>query len=295
MAIYIEGGDLAGKTTLGKKLAKRLGIPFLRPRNRGPNMSRLLLALARHRCAVVDRWWPSEWVYRTAEGQVPNLNLPELWSMNLLAERTGAVYVQLEPDEAKIMLRYAERPEDLPLAEILVIHGHYQLQNPSWWDYLPATRLVNPKIPTIIQTYEARLARAQAYPGFGIGSLTPDVLFVGEQLNPWARLSDALPFFSTQNKGACKSLYAILHGAGLRPSQVHLHNAYTQRGGPLLTAAMVAHLKPRRIIAMGNAAEAHLRVLDVPYQGHIPHPAWITRFDIGNLDRWITIVKELIA
>jgi hypothetical protein len=294
MAIFIEGCDLAGKTMYGKKLAAELGWPHEIKRCRGCNMTLQLLDQARIIRSVVDRWWPSEWVYRTAEGAIPAINPCEMWAMNLMAARSGSVYVQLEPDPDTVAKRYAARGETLELPIVQIINGHYQLHNKTWWKFLPDEPMINPKRDDVVQRARQNLKLAAAYPGQGIGSLQPEILIVGASANPRANTRDDEPFITVHHRGASRVLFHILNGCGYTPSQIHLHNAYSQKGKALLTAETIRFLNPFKIIALGeDAAQYMVELGNYPFY-LFTHPTWIFKNDYKNLNRYTGALQELL-
>lgn len=294
MSIIIEGCDLAGKTTLCWKIARELGIQHHHHNTRGPNQNVLGLAKA-ETPGVWDRWWPTEYVYRMAEGEPSDLNLTALWSMNLLAERHGCVYVQLEPSDEKLASRYSERGERHPLEYVVIVNYQYQLHAPKWWDMLPWARLVNPRMLEIHRYYLHQQARVAAYPGHGVGTLQEGkVLFVGDQISVRRGVSDDKPFISVYHRASCKILYTLLHGAGLRPSSVHICNAYSRRDTPLLDVQTYDYLKPRRVIALGEKANARCAALGIPVHGKLPHPSRSHSYDADSIGQWTQTLKEML-
>lgn len=91
MIIFMEGADRVGKTNIGQALAENLRIPYFRMGSQHDNwrkgkfkealefdQSYLLEFVKQTGCsAIIDRAWPSEWVYSRVYGRETNQELLE--------------------------------------------------------------------------------------------------------------------------------------------------------------------------------------------------------------------------
>lgn len=94
--IILEGPDRTGKTTLGLKMADRLGLGFYRKRALHGMRSETIRALSMNDC-VVDRSWLTDVHYSKAKGRSPGSSRADLYRYGLIAARYAAAVFKLVP------------------------------------------------------------------------------------------------------------------------------------------------------------------------------------------------------
>lgn len=131
--VIMEGPDGCGKTEIGNSLARQLGIPYFRMGTQHDNWRKgrfrdaleldqtylcSFLEQTRH-SVVIDRAWPSEWVYSEVFGRETNREL--LFDLDVRYAQMGAhIVIPLRRDYSKV------RPDELVTVEDLKkIHVGY--------------------------------------------------------------------------------------------------------------------------------------------------------------------------
>jgi len=301
MAVYVEGPNCVGKTTLCEELARILDWPiyYKRSADRGRAGSQtfdLCYPQTHAVRAIVDRWWPSEVIMAAVHQRPLGLTRTEQWVMSLRACRTGGVFILLSAPADLLAERWSQQEEPLESQQdVLAAAVMYAQRHRAWWSMMPSVRIRSEggvgfgheDLHKVIGVIKTTVASAEAFPrGKSTGTLERGkVLFVGDRVNPKSHVADHRPFFSRRDDSTCGFLYRIMERAGLKPKDVHLCNAYTKQGEPLLSPEMVALLEPAQVVALGDNAMALLTQWRIPHR-HLPHPSWIRRFDRENVDRY---------
>lgn len=129
MPIIIEGPDGAGKSTLAKSLADRLGMNILKmTANGGQSVQGYLQKLA---CdgVVIDRCWVSEQVYSDLFGREPRICDGDADALTALCGRVGIPIIVLLPPLHVVVSRLNARGDehaDVVCPNIAEIYRRYR-------------------------------------------------------------------------------------------------------------------------------------------------------------------------
>lgn len=129
MPIIIEGPDGAGKSTLAKSLADRLGMNILKmTANGGQSVPEYLQKLA---CdgVIIDRCWVSEQVYSDLFGREPRIGDDDAEALTGLCGRMGIPIIVLLPPLHVVVSRLNERGDeyaDVVCPNIAEIYRRYR-------------------------------------------------------------------------------------------------------------------------------------------------------------------------
>ena len=120
---------------------------------------------------------------------------------------------------------------------------------------------------------------------------------------PWARVvlvgdqvpdGVARPFGQTEEPSASSALSGLLDIAGLGERQVWIVNA-REKNGELLERAPLELLKPGVVVALGRVAAARLRAIGWDGFVEFPHPQYLRRFHLDQLEVWGEKLRQLTA
>ena len=226
--------------------------------------------------------------------------------MSLRAARLGHIFLLLGAPDEVLIARHRRLPNPHRSQEVMLETARtYRLgYREGWYTMMPPVRMhwVGQECPSeyvlqhICSTAKAETYRALQLPSaYSTGTLEPhQVLVVGDRVNPNSSVSDRRPFFTRQDGGTSGLLYWMLEEADLRPRDVHLCNAYSKTGVPLLRQALIDFLQPRIIIALGKSAATRLSSMRVPHHC-LPHPSWILRFDRSNLNSHVETLRQIVG
>lgn len=129
MPIIIEGPDGAGKSTLAKSLADRLGMNILKmTANGGQSVREYKQKLA---CdgVIIDRCWVSEQVYSDLFGREPRIGNDDAEALTALCGRMGIPIIVLLPPLHVVISRLNARGDeyaDIVCPNIPEIYKRYQ-------------------------------------------------------------------------------------------------------------------------------------------------------------------------
>ena len=129
MPIIIEGPDGAGKSTLAKSLADRLGMNILKmTANGGQSVSEYLQKLA---CdgVIIDRCWVSEQVYSDLFGREPRIGNDDAEALTKFCGRACIPIIVLLPPLHVVIGRLNERGDeyaDVVCPNITEIYKRYK-------------------------------------------------------------------------------------------------------------------------------------------------------------------------
>lgn len=129
MPIIIEGPDGAGKSTLAKSLADRLGMNILKmTANGGQSVPEYLQKLV---CdgVIIDRCWVSEQVYSDLFGREPRIDNDDAEALTELCGRVGIPIIVLLPPLHVVIDRLNERGDeyaDVVCPNITEIYKRYK-------------------------------------------------------------------------------------------------------------------------------------------------------------------------
>jgi len=134
-------------------------------------------------------------------------------------------------------------------------------------------------ITTVGEVYEKALELADVPPvdDESAGSMTPVAWFVGQQHNLRTIANGRERSNTCFSSGCGVHLYRALTVAGLDWSEIHLSNAYDDRGLPRNLLAKWETLGRPRVVALGLKASAALANNDVPHH-QVDHPSYARRF-----------------
>ena len=118
MIIIIEGPDGAGKTTLANLISKQTGYQLLhrtQPKNEEDKkrmMDEYIQVLKAGKNVIMDRAWYSELVYGPVMRDASVLTYPQMYELEKLAAKNGAIVIYCTAPEATLWKRCMRRGED---------------------------------------------------------------------------------------------------------------------------------------------------------------------------------------
>lgn len=267
MAIFLEGPDLSGKTTLAKRIAEATGRKYIKETVYGASVFNVMRKhLLMEEDVVVDRSYFSEAIYPMVQKRRScGLTFEELWYLALFTMRMGGAHLILCPNDEILKMRYGMRGNgQQSLSEILRVAEIYRRIEQLWWMPLEATITVSGMMEEEIvrqavhfaEAYEGTRKSYDMNIGHGWGSMkTGKILLVGERFNPRGKSRDKtrLPLAARRRQTTAGYLYAMLRAGMIGPRDVHIINAYERDGTPH-DGSVIALLQPRAIVALGDKA-----------------------------------------
>lgn len=301
MLILIEGVDLAGKSTLAKRLydvvTEREPEALVRTLHRGKPMASPLddyeLDIEEYipgsgTHIICDRWHLGEGVYGPLLRMDSLLNPPSRWHIEAFLRSRGALLVMAEtPDDDELRRRYDARGEDLltfdelKVADFLFNHHLAKsflpyIKAPITYDGLDAL------VEDIIKSAQLLESRAAAVSQFRtyIGPVHPRILLLGDRQN----LSDAARKRHSYHVTAFtpwpdSSGYFLINAMDpLTARDIGIANMFE-----LDVRKLVNVLGPEHLVSLGNAAHEMCVAYGMPEQlgsnyHKVPHPQYVRRF-----------------
>ena len=118
MIFIIEGPDGSGKTTLANTLSRQTGyniIHRVQPKTEEDKrnmMDEYLSIIKSGKNAIFDRCWYSEMAYGPVMRDASVISYPEMYKLEELLARNGAIIIYCTDNEAKLWKRCQRRGED---------------------------------------------------------------------------------------------------------------------------------------------------------------------------------------
>lgn len=129
MPIIIEGPDGAGKSTLAKLLADRLGMNILKMTANGGQSAREYMQKLECDGVIIDRCWVSEQVYSDLFGREPRIGNDDAEALTELCGRLGIPIIVLLPPLHVVIGRLNARGDeyaDVVCPNITEIYKRYK-------------------------------------------------------------------------------------------------------------------------------------------------------------------------
>lgn len=118
MILILEGPDGSGKTTLAEQLQRQTGYQLLhrtQPKNEEDKkrmMDEYVQVLKAGKNVIMDRAWYSELVYGPVMRDTSVLTYPQMYELEKLAAKNGAIVIYCTAPEATLWKRCMRRGED---------------------------------------------------------------------------------------------------------------------------------------------------------------------------------------
>lgn len=118
MILIIEGPDGSGKTTLANQLSRQTGYPIIhrsQPKTEEEKklmMGEYIQTIKANKNAIFDRCWYSEMVYGPVMRDASVLSYPEMYELERLAAKAGAMIIYCTGPESALWMRCMKRGED---------------------------------------------------------------------------------------------------------------------------------------------------------------------------------------
>lgn len=277
MLITLEGLDRTGKSTLAQELVVRTGAKYIhaeKPKHHP--LDEYVRPLESYqpgagRSIVLDRWDIGEQVWPQMFGRASELDDPALMYINLFMASRGRYLVHMRRPVDEVIeacVRDGEPLYDIPAAAKLFdarcqVHGARDF-------FLNGMTSVE-QLLEFAQAAEDYVASAHKYTSRWIGSPTPDVLLVGEQVGPSSR-GWTLPFVPYRGTSG-----HFLMGELPLLYSVAIVNALTPAGRLEKIPHLWRALDRPRIVALGKVADDVLNAHGLPH-GTTYHPQYVRRF-----------------
>jgi hypothetical protein len=291
MIIMLEGPDLAGKTTLAKKLKKFVkgstvvhrGPPEL-PDPFGEYLTPLEEMYHSDGSFILDRWHWGERVYGPIVRKKDMFSNPSFEYLEMACERYGVYRVLRLPSVATLRQRWDEHGDDFIDASqhVDVIDAYTSMKRGSGGvtvDRMLEMDDVNKTVAARVVSeafFRERCSRHLDCWTSYIGPYTPKVLFVGEAPAITRRGNHTTAFTPYRGSSGEYLMYALSAVNFKRTvGTFGFCNALTEGEGKLDT--LIDQLDEPRVVALG--AVAHDALDDINrVHGRTPHPQFARRF-----------------
>lgn len=139
MRLILEGPDCAGKSTMAKELAERLGLDIIKNTYYGPKTSDAYRERLACQGVVIDRCWISEVIYSKYFGYESSVDdFTDRLLNDTCAKRRIPIVVMLPPIDV-IIQRMLERGDDFYSVVSPNVHAIYK----DYEDYCAARPFIN--------------------------------------------------------------------------------------------------------------------------------------------------------
>ena len=139
MRLILEGPDCAGKSTMAKELAERLGLDIIKSTYHGPKTSDAYRERLACQDVVIDRCWISEVIYSKYFGYQPTVDdFTERMLCDICIKRNIPIVVMLPPIDV-IIQRMMERGDDFYSVVSPNVHAIYK----DYEDYCAARPFIH--------------------------------------------------------------------------------------------------------------------------------------------------------
>jgi hypothetical protein len=286
----LEGPDLAGKTTLARKLAEAQGpgktivLNYGAPEISDPFLEYEAGFLGRLPAdpgilVICDRLAAGETVYGPVLRGRSRLTRGGLLHCEMLYEALGAVRLMLMPSLAVLLARYRERGDLLiDEGELAGIREAYAALAPRF-NYTQLHDAAGTEAGPLLRLAEERAQRAAdvqaGAPGY-VGPLYPAVVFAGDIRAGIPANDPYRHAFTPAGFGAARFLMGSLASYSRRVLRSTGIMNTLEEGMDLAKADEI--LGRPRYVALGHLADARLRQAGITQVTWIPHPAYTGRF-----------------
>lgn len=304
MLTILEGPDGAGKTTLARKIERRLAATVHHHGAYAGVESTVLrywhsIRTARHVPVVMDRSWLSEPIYNDLRPVEPRYDRVGPAFKRMLARAAWgarALYVLCLPSVETCLRAWRGRPTEEMLRReemVRLVHARYVALTPKNVDGCLVRYDYTEEGEPDLDRLEA--LRPPPDRGPGAGHFAPgNVLLVGEQHSDPASEVAGVPFFSLNRAGCAAWLAERLDEAGAQEKDLYWINAIDPRGRHV-APAFVERLEPRAIVALGRVAETWCRVHGVGPYVAVPHPQVWKRFHHHEPYPLVSTLREVLS
>lgn len=280
MLIIVEGPDLAGKTTLVKKLARELSSAQVL--HRGPPTQHVLLEyepdIERYSAKadehiICDRWHIGELIYGPLMRGSAQLTEPMRRHISMLLASRGAFTVYITPSDIELKRRYLAQGDDfVNLEQLLTVAQAYRhMPYPSQDTYV---RRVAPPDPDYVIS-GATIAEVHAPDRIVdtyVGPANPRYLLLGEKVNHPTETRHTTAFVPYANTSGHFLLSAL-------PVETWLHTGLMNacEVPPALLRQQCMSLGFPRIVTLGVRAHDAAEAAMLPHE-RVDHPQYVRRF-----------------
>ena len=292
--IILEGCDKTGKTTLAKRLSEVTGYNIIKcSAPEGDPYIEYVSKLFNVDNVIFDRFCYGELVYGPIYRKKSQLSDVQLYNIELLLQARDAQLIYCYADQDFIVEKFKTEDETFAKEEdINQILLRYD-------DVVKNSRIKvsRHKIPT--ESFEAPSVSSVSHVLINsqyVGSLTPDVVFVGEKnnLNAMPKYKEfSLPFDFGRSSTILRKLIKDVGLTSYGMTNAFKHHLPSDQQASTLRAEFDA-LKPRVVVALGNVAAKALKEVDVK---HVVmwHPSFLGRFKGAQRADYLTKLQSLCS